>query len=46
MEVEAKIRYKAKESKARIYPIDDKVKVVLKTTKSNYKRTVSSILQR
>ena len=28
MEVEAKIRYKAKESKARIYPIDDKVKVV------------------
>ncbi len=28
MEVDAKIRYKAKESKARIYPIDDKVKVV------------------
>lgn len=28
MEIDAKIRYKAKESKARIYPMEDKVKVV------------------
>lgn len=48
MEVTVKIRYRAKEEKARIIQVgEDKVKVELENPrKSNNKRTISSILQR